>query len=403
MDDAAGETTLPGGRAYQLKEGGFTFDMGPSIVTAPDLIDDVFAASGRRSGEYLDLVPLEPFYRIFFADGRFYDYSGNPDTWWRELTKFDPAAVDGYRAFHGRERSDLSAGVLRPGPPAIPTLGGLPQGRSRTGPLRADRSVYRLRQPLLRGRSAPDGLQLPPAVHRRQSVPCLGDLQHRPVPGTARGRPLRDGWHVCADRGMVRRFQELGGTLECGTEAAEIEVEGGRAVAVRAVDGRRWPGRRRGEQCRRRLDLHQAHCTASPGARTPIGGSADGSTRCRASCSISAWTASTTSYSTTRSSCLSGTGTDRRHLRPQGARRRLLAVPPRAEYDRPEHGPTPAARACTSWRRSPTLARRWTGGARRSRSATRSFASSKMTSAWRASRTASASSAASRRSTSVGS
>ncbi|HRA21651.1 MAG TPA: NAD(P)-binding protein, partial [Anaerolineae bacterium] len=54
-----------GGRAYQFKEAGYTFDMGPSLITAPDIIEDVFAAAGRRRVDYLDFLPLDPFYRIF--------------------------------------------------------------------------------------------------------------------------------------------------------------------------------------------------------------------------------------------------------------------------------------------------------------------------------------------------
>src|SRR5919199_107108 len=89
----------PGGRAYQLKGGGYTFDMGPSLITAPDLIEDVFTAAGRRMADYVELVPLDPFYRIYFDDGRSFDYTGAQAGMEEEIPKFTPADVAGYRRF----------------------------------------------------------------------------------------------------------------------------------------------------------------------------------------------------------------------------------------------------------------------------------------------------------------
>src|SRR5436853_726248 len=53
-----------GGRAYQLKENGFTFDMGPTLITAPHLLENLWAAGGRSLRDDITLVPLSPFYRI---------------------------------------------------------------------------------------------------------------------------------------------------------------------------------------------------------------------------------------------------------------------------------------------------------------------------------------------------
>ena len=66
-----------GGRAYQLKDAGYTFDMGPSLVTAPSIVRAIFEAADRRLEDYVDLVPLDPFYRIFFHDGTHMDYNGD--------------------------------------------------------------------------------------------------------------------------------------------------------------------------------------------------------------------------------------------------------------------------------------------------------------------------------------
>lgn len=65
-----------GGRAYQLKDDGFTFDMGPSLITAPHLLEDLWKSAGRSLEEDITLLPLSPFYRIYFQDGRYFDYWG---------------------------------------------------------------------------------------------------------------------------------------------------------------------------------------------------------------------------------------------------------------------------------------------------------------------------------------
>src|ERR1700680_3940646 len=88
-----------GGRAYQLKENGFTFDMGPSLITAPHLLEELWTAAGRNLKEDITLLPLSPFYRIYFHDGRFFDYWGTVAEDETEIAKFEPRDVKGYRAF----------------------------------------------------------------------------------------------------------------------------------------------------------------------------------------------------------------------------------------------------------------------------------------------------------------
>ncbi len=59
----------PGGRAYVYEQDGFTFDGGPTIITAPWLIDELFALSGKKTADYVKLTPIDPFYNIRFQDG----------------------------------------------------------------------------------------------------------------------------------------------------------------------------------------------------------------------------------------------------------------------------------------------------------------------------------------------
>ena len=67
----------PGGRAYVWKDKGFTFDAGPTVITAPHCIEDLFTVAGKRMSDYVDLMPVEPFYRLAWPDGDVFDYTND--------------------------------------------------------------------------------------------------------------------------------------------------------------------------------------------------------------------------------------------------------------------------------------------------------------------------------------
>jgi len=89
----------PGGRAYVFHQDGFTFDAGPTIVTAPALFESLWSLCGRRLADDVTLKPLSPFYRIRFADGSALDWSGDPAAMEREIARLAPADLPGYRRF----------------------------------------------------------------------------------------------------------------------------------------------------------------------------------------------------------------------------------------------------------------------------------------------------------------
>ncbi len=93
-----------GGHAYQLVKDGYTFDMGPSIITAPDLIQRVFECAGRRMEDYLDLVKLDPFYRIYFHDGTSLDYTDDGKQMKRQMSEFNRTDADNYDRFMAHTR-----------------------------------------------------------------------------------------------------------------------------------------------------------------------------------------------------------------------------------------------------------------------------------------------------------
>ncbi len=130
-----------GGRAYQFMEKGYTFDMGPSLITAPGLIDDIFKQAGRSASDYFDLIPLDPYYRIYFHDNTYIDYSGNAEHMKAQMRKFNHKDAEQYDAFMeaispiydevitkklGAQPFDTAASMLRFTPRAIQLKAFLP-------------------------------------------------------------------------------------------------------------------------------------------------------------------------------------------------------------------------------------------------------------------------------------
>ena len=100
----------PGGRAYVYEDQGFTFDAGPTVITDPDCLRELFALTGRRLEDYVTLEPVMPFYRLCWEDGYRFDYSNDTEVNNRQILAKSPADVDGYRRF-----LDYSEQVLREG------------------------------------------------------------------------------------------------------------------------------------------------------------------------------------------------------------------------------------------------------------------------------------------------
>jgi len=89
----------PGGRAYVHRQDGFTFDAGPTIITAPFLLEELWRLGGREMALDVDLRPVSPYYRIRFEDGTAFDYTGEAASMREQVRGLAPADVAGYEAF----------------------------------------------------------------------------------------------------------------------------------------------------------------------------------------------------------------------------------------------------------------------------------------------------------------
>ena len=228
----------PGGRAYVYRQDGFVFDAGPTIVTAPFLLEELWALCGQAMD--VPLVPVDPFYRIRFPDGETFNYTGDRDAMRAEVARFNPADVAGYDRFMAASEDIFRVGFEQLGAVAfghwtdmarcVPDLLRLGALRSVHGLVTKHIRDPRLRQvlsfhPLLVGGnpfSASSIYALIAFLERRWGV-------HFAMGGTG---ALVDG--------LVRLIAGQGGAVRCGAEVTEIVVADGAAVGVR-VDGRVIP------------------------------------------------------------------------------------------------------------------------------------------------------------------
>lgn len=88
-----------GGRAYQYQINGFKFDGGPTVITAPYMFDELFESAGKNRSDYLTLLPLDPFYRIFDHEGKHFDYRLREEDMLKEIDRWNPADKEGYLRF----------------------------------------------------------------------------------------------------------------------------------------------------------------------------------------------------------------------------------------------------------------------------------------------------------------
>src|SRR4051812_29541155 len=106
----------PGGRAYQLRDAGFTWDSGPSLITMPWVLEETFAAGGLDLHREVDLVRLDPFYRIFWdGEDEHLDFVAGRDAMAAQIAKFSPRDAGAFDGFMAALRPIYEDGILDAG------------------------------------------------------------------------------------------------------------------------------------------------------------------------------------------------------------------------------------------------------------------------------------------------
>ncbi|MBK9036024.1 MAG: phytoene desaturase [Myxococcales bacterium] len=134
---------LPGGRAYVYKDDGFTFDAGPTVITAPHCLEELWTEAGRTMADDVELLPVTPFYRLHWLDdGHELDYDGELDSMKRQIAARSPDDVDGYERFAAYSRKVFDQGYTKLAATPFLRFWDMVKVAPQLGRLRADRSVY---------------------------------------------------------------------------------------------------------------------------------------------------------------------------------------------------------------------------------------------------------------------
>src|SRR6202046_969980 len=88
-----------GGKLNQLQTKGFSFDLGPSIFTLPEIFRPIFEGDGKRLEDYITLQRVDPQWRNFFEDGAVVDLWEDPERMRTELARFGPRVFEEYKDF----------------------------------------------------------------------------------------------------------------------------------------------------------------------------------------------------------------------------------------------------------------------------------------------------------------
>jgi len=227
----------PGGRARVFEQDGFTFDAGPTVVTAPFLFEELWSLCGRDLSDDVELVPVDPFYRIRFDDGTHFDYNGDMADMVREIRQFAPSDVDGYKRFLEKSEEIFDIGFEELGHVPFDNLSDMLKIIPAMVKLQSHRTVYDLVSKYVQHPKIRKVLSFHPLLvggnpFTTTSIYTLIAFLERKW-----GVWYSMGGTGSLVSGLSDLIDGLGGTQRYGADVEQILVENGRASGVRLSDG----------------------------------------------------------------------------------------------------------------------------------------------------------------------
>ena len=227
----------PGGRAYVWERDGFTFDAGPTVITDPACLRELWGLSGSDMAADVELMKVSPFYRLNWPDGVSFDYSNDEPALREEIARLNPDDVAGYARF-----LEYAAGVYREGYEKLGSVAFLDfksmiSAAPALAKYQAWRSVYSIVSSYVKDEHLRQALSFHTLLvgGNPMSTSAIYALIHK-LEKAGGVWFARGGTHALI-RGMVALFERLGGTVRLGDKVVEIETRGDRATGVRTASG----------------------------------------------------------------------------------------------------------------------------------------------------------------------
>ncbi len=218
----------PGGRAYVYREQGFTFDAGPTVITAPHCIEELFELCGRNMADYVTMLPVKPFYRLFWTeDGASFDYDGDADHMLAQIRARRHADGDGYLKFVDYSRRVFETGYTKLAHTPFPRFSDMLRVAPQLAALRADRSVYSTVAKYVKDEHVREALSFHSLLvggnpYETSSIYTLIHYLERTW-----GVFFPKGGTGSLVAGLVKLFTELGGELRLDAPVSKIRIAAG--------------------------------------------------------------------------------------------------------------------------------------------------------------------------------
>ncbi len=231
-----------GGRAGVYRERGYTFDAGPTVITAPFLFDELFALFGKQRSDYVRFVPLMPWYRIRFADGRSFNYGGTRDELIDAVRRFSPSDVDGYVRLLEKVEQIYKVGFEELGDQPFDNFTAMLRVLPKMAMLRSDRSVYSFVSHYLKDEALRRVFSFQPLLvggnpfHTTSIYTLIQHLERKD------GVHFAVGGTTALVAALVKLAEEQGVRFHFGQRVTSIEIEDGCATGVRLANGTQMSG-----------------------------------------------------------------------------------------------------------------------------------------------------------------